>query len=76
MRFRKQKSLLNKELFYAMPWHPYINILTMGVLFVILMVMARNADMELSIYVAPAWLLILSIIYALSSGKIGKAEPK
>lgn len=48
----------------------------MGVLFVILMVMAQNADMELSIYVAPAWLLILSIIYALSSGKAARTESK
>ena len=24
MRFRKQKSLAGKELFYAMPWYPYI----------------------------------------------------
>ena len=56
--------------------HIFINIITMGVLFVILMVMAQNADMELSIYVAPAWLLILSIIYALSSGKSLRAESK
>lgn len=76
MRFRKQKSLAGKELFYAMPGYPYINILIMIVLFIILMVMARNADMELSVYVAPAWLLILSIIYALSSGKVARTESK
>jgi hypothetical protein len=27
--------------------------------------------MELSVYIAPAWLLILSMIYAASSGRAG-----
>lgn len=69
MLFRKHSITTGKIIEYAMPGYPYINMLVMGVLFIILMVMSKNSDMSLSVYVAPGWLLILSIIYALSSGK-------
>lgn len=69
MLFRKQKLLSGTCLHYTMPGYPYISMLIMGILFIILMVMSKNSDMALSVYVAPAWLLILSMIYAASSGK-------
>ncbi len=69
MFFRKIKLLNKHKIIYAMPGYPYINMLIMGILFIILMVMSKSAEMSLSVYVAPAWLLILSIIYAISSGK-------
>lgn len=67
MLFRKQKLLSGEKVAYSMPGYPYVNTLIMGVLFIILMVMSKNSDMELSVYIAPAWLLILSMIYALST---------
>lgn len=69
MFFRKDALLTHKEIHYPMPGYPYINVLIMGVLFVILIMMAKNASMELEAYIAPAWLLVLSIVYALSSGR-------
>ncbi len=69
MLFRKEKLLTGQRLSYTMPGYPYINMLIMGILFIILVVMSKNDDMSLSVYVAPAWLLILSMIYAASSGK-------
>ena len=69
MMFRKDRLLSGTPIAYSMPGYPYINMLIMGILFIILMVMSKNSDMELSVYIAPAWLLILSIIYAASSGK-------
>lgn len=69
MMFRKEQIMSGKVLDYFMPGYPYVNMLIMGILFIILVVMSKNADMSLSVYVAPAWLLILSMIYAASSGK-------
>lgn len=69
MLFRKQVIATQKKLTYMMFGYPYINVLVMGLLFIILIVMSKSADMQLSVYVAPAWLLILSMIYALGSGK-------
>ena len=74
MMFRKQKLISGEKVAYAMPGYPYINMLIMGILFIILMVMSKNADMELSVYIAPAWLLVLSIIYALSTKNTMKAN--
>ncbi|MBP7847304.1 MAG: amino acid permease [Burkholderiales bacterium] len=71
MLFRKQKLLAGEPLVYSMPGYPYVNMLVMGVLFIILVVMSKNTEMELSVYIAPAWLLILSMIYAASSGRAG-----
>lgn len=65
MMFRRKRKLENTITSFRMPGYPYVNIIVMGALFIILVVMAKNPAMELSVYVAPAWLLILSIIYAL-----------
>lgn len=67
LRFRRQRKIENKITQFRMPGYPYVNIIVMLALFIILVVMAKNPAMELSVYVAPAWLLILSIIYALSA---------
>jgi L-asparagine transporter-like permease len=67
MMFRKQKIAAGEKIAYSMPGYPYVNMLIMGILFIILMVMSKNTDMELSVYIAPAWLLILSMIYAVST---------
>lgn len=69
MMFRQKKLIAGEETSYKMPGFPFVNMLIMGVLFIILVVMSKNDDMELSVYVAPAWLLILSMIYAASSGR-------
>ena len=69
MLFRKQAIATQKKLTYMMFGYPYINVLVMGLLFIILIVMSKSTDMQLSVYIAPAWLLILSMIYALGSGK-------
>ena len=69
MLFRKEAILKGKVLEYLMPGYPYINMLVMGLLFIILIVMSKNNDTSLSVYIAPVWLLILSIVYALSTGK-------
>lgn len=69
MMFRKQKDIAREHIAYRMPGYPYVNMLIMGLLFIILVIMSKNTEMELSVYIAPAWLLILSIIYAASSGK-------
>lgn len=65
MFFRQQKILEGAHLEYKLPFYPYINVLIMGILFIILVVMSKNPDMDLSVYVAPVWLLILSVLYAL-----------
>jgi aromatic amino acid transport protein AroP len=39
MLFRKQKLLAGEPLVYSMPGYPYVNMLVMGVLFIILVVM-------------------------------------
>ncbi len=49
-----------------MPGYPYINILIMSILFIVMTAMAKDQDMELSVYVAPTWIFILSIIHAIS----------
>lgn len=67
MMFRRQRKLENTVTHFRMPGYPYVNMIVMGALFIILVVMAKNPAMELSVYVAPAWLLILAIIYALSA---------
>lgn len=67
--FRRQKILAGETLIYRMPGYPYVNMLVMGILFIILVVMSKNPDMELSVYIAPVWLLILSMIYAATSGR-------
>lgn len=69
MMFRKEQIMKGKSLDYFMPGYPYVNMLIMGILFIVLVVMSKNDDMSLSVYIAPAWLLILSMIYAASSGK-------
>jgi amino acid transporter, AAT family len=69
MMFRKQVLEEGRQLSYMMPGYPYINMLVMGLLFIILVFMSKNNNMSLSVYVAPAWILMLSIIYALSSGR-------
>lgn len=69
MMFRKKMVEANHEIEYKMPGYPYINVLVMCFLFVLLMVMSKNKDMELSVYVAPAWVFLLSIIHALSVGR-------
>lgn len=76
MLFRKEKLIAGADIDYAMPGYPYLNMLIMGFLFLIIVVMAKNNSMSLSVYVAPAWLLILSVIYALSSGKSNLAFKK
>lgn len=65
MMFRKEKDLKNEHIDYKMPGYPYINMLIMGILFIILVVMSKQDDMELSVYMAPAWIFVLSIIYAM-----------
>jgi AAT family amino acid transporter len=69
MLFRKHCITTSKDIKYVMPGYPYVNMLVMGILFIILIVMAKNSDTSLSVYIAPAWLLTLTIIYALGSGK-------
>lgn len=69
MMFRKEQIMNGKSLDYFMPGYPYVNMLIMGILFIVLVVMSKNDEMSLSVYIAPAWLLILSMIYAASSGK-------
>jgi L-asparagine transporter-like permease len=63
--FRQGKIVRGEKLSYSLPLYPFLNILAMGVLFIILIVMSKDNDMKLSVYVAPAWLLILSMIYAI-----------
>lgn len=71
MFFRQKKILEGANLAYKLPFYPYINVLVMGVLFIILVVMSKNPDMDLSVYVAPVWLLVLSVLYALyNKGKL------
>lgn len=65
LMFRRQKEINNEQIRYKMPGYPYVNMFTMGLLFIILVVMSKNPDMELSVYIAPAWLLLLSILYTL-----------
>ena len=69
MLFRKHCIIISKEIKYVMPGYPYVNVLVMGILFMILIIMSKNNDTSLSVYIAPAWLLMLTIIYALGSGK-------
>ena len=69
MLFRKNCIISGKHIKYVMPGYPYVNMLAMGVLFIILIVMSKNSDTSLSVYIAPAWLLVLTIIYTQSTGK-------
>jgi L-asparagine transporter-like permease len=67
--FRRQKLLKQETVSYPMGGYPYVNILIMGILFIILVVMSNNPDLKLGVYIGPIWLLFLSIIYTFSCGK-------
>ena len=69
LMFRKRKEELGEEIAYKMSGYPYINILIMAVLFIVMIAMAKDPDMALSIYVAPAWIFVLSIIHAVGNKK-------
>jgi L-asparagine transporter-like permease len=61
--FFRQK---NKRPDYYLRLYPLSNIFVMLVLVLILFAMFKNPDMELSVSVAPIWLLILYILYLLT----------
>lgn len=74
LMFRKRKDLRGETILYKMPGYPYINILIMSILFIIMMAMSKDPNMSMSIYAAPAWVFILSIIHALRSRNKVKAK--
>lgn len=63
--FRKQKNKEGVKLSYKLGWFPYTSIFAMLVLITVLIAMTQMEDMRLSVYVAPVWILILSIFYVL-----------
>lgn len=60
----------NNKMSYPAPFYPFSNIFVMAVLLIILLAMLNNPDMKLSVYVAPAWLVILYICHLFTRKKL------
>lgn len=71
--FRKSKDASRTVLHYKLLLFPYTNIFAMLVLVFVMIVMTQMDDMRLSVFVAPLWILVLSIIYMLRR-KVGRNE--
>lgn len=67
--FRKYSVSNNVALEYRLTLFPYSNLIAMAGLILILGVMTQMNDMRLSVYVAPLWILALSVVYALKKRK-------
>lgn len=76
MFFRKKKAKEGVTLEYRAPFYPYTNIFVMLVLLGILIAMAYNEDMCLSVYVAPIWLIVLFLGYKISIRQENKLKLK
>jgi AAT family amino acid transporter/aromatic amino acid transport protein AroP len=61
--FRHHSLRKGKNPHYKLPFYPYINFITMLMLSIILIVLTDDKSMRTGIYLTPAWLVILVLIY-------------
>jgi L-asparagine transporter-like permease len=67
MAFRiKHLSKNDEELSYKLILYPYSNILAIIFLVIVMLIMTQMPDMRYSVYVAPIWILGLSIFYIIN----------
>ena len=59
--FRKKKDIAT--LSYKMPWYPIPSIIAIIFFVIVIIAMTNMPEMKLAIYIAPLWILILSIAY-------------
>lgn len=69
LAFRKRKLEAGESLEYRMWGYPYINIIIMGLLFIVIIGMTKSENMALGVYLLPIWLSILAIAYRISKNK-------
>lgn len=65
--FRIKSNKSGKKIEYRMPGFPFVNIIVLVSLIAILGIMASSDSLKLGVYVAPCWLLILTIIYIIKN---------
>jgi aromatic amino acid transport protein AroP len=71
LRFRAAKRAAGQPTAFPSPAHPYTNYLCLVFLAGIVAVMFATPDLRLSVYLIPAWLLVLAIGYRLAEGRRG-----
>ncbi len=63
--FRKHMIVNKKELKYRLYLYPFANIIAIIYLIIVMFIMLDMDDLRMSVYVAPLWILGLSMIYAI-----------
>ncbi|MEC0485104.1 amino acid permease [Bacillus glycinifermentans] len=74
MKYRKTKPDLAKENKFKMPLYPLSNYLILAFLAFILVVLALAEDTRVSLFVTPAWFILLIAIYKMRKAKAHQAE--
>ncbi|TWI45539.1 aromatic amino acid transport protein AroP [Pseudomonas duriflava] len=76
LKFRKSQQREGKSSYYPSWGYPLTNYLCLAFLAGILIVMVLTPDMRLSVYLMPAWLLVLALVYRLRRSEEGNASLK
>ena len=72
LKFRLQLGEKKDALTYKLGWFPYTNIFAMIMILVVAGIMTQMPDMKLSVYIAPLWVLGLTILYLITKRLLRK----
>jgi len=63
LRFRRAKQLAGKAPGFRSPWFPVSNYVCLGFVAALLVIMFMTPGLRISVYLIPAWLLVLALGY-------------
>jgi len=63
LRFRRAKTALGERPTFRSPWFPLSNYLCLGFVGALLVIMFMTPGLRISVYLIPAWLLVLGLGY-------------
>lgn len=74
LRFRRAKQAAGEATLFRSPWFPLSNYLCLGFVAALLVIMFMTPGLRISVYLIPAWLLVLAVGYWLRRRRVSPAS--